>query len=175
MPIYELSGVRPVLGKDVFVAPNATVIGDVHLGDEAGIWFGAVLRGDYYPIHVGARSNIQDNSIVHITADEAETRIGDDVTIGHAAIIHGCTIGDRCLIGMGSIVLDGAVIGDDCFVAAGSLVTPGTHIPAQSFVMGSPAKVKRAISDKDLEWIRHASRVYVEYARAFRSGCKVIG
>lgn len=175
MPIYELSGVRPVLGKDVFVAPNATVIGDVHLGDEAGIWFGTVLRGDYYPIHVGARSNIQDNSVVHITADEAETRIGDDVTIGHAAIIHGCTIGDRCLIGMGSIVLDGAVIGDDCFVAAGSLVTPGTHIPAQSFVMGSPAKVKRAISDKDLEWIRNASRVYVEYARAFRDGCKVVG
>jgi carbonic anhydrase/acetyltransferase-like protein (isoleucine patch superfamily) len=175
MPIYELSGVRPVLGKDVFVAPNATVIGDVHLGDEAGVWFGAVLRGDYYPIRIGARTNIQDNSVVHITASDAATSIGDDVTVGHAAIIHGCTIGDRCLVGMGSIVLDGAVVGDDCFIAAGSLVTPGTHIPAQSFVMGRPARVVRAASDKDIEWIAHASRVYVEYARTFRTSCKLIG
>jgi len=174
MPVYELSGKRPRLGKDVFVAPNATLIGDVTLGDEAGVWFGAVLRGDYYPIHVGARTNVQDNSVVHITAEQAETRIGEEVTIGHAAIIHGCTIGDRCLIGMGSIVLDGAVIGDDCFVAAGSLVTPGTHIPAQSFVMGRPAKVVRSVSDKDIDWIAHAARVYVEYAREFRASCKEI-
>jgi carbonic anhydrase/acetyltransferase-like protein (isoleucine patch superfamily) len=172
--IYELKGTRPKLGRDVFIAPNATVIGDVELGDESGVWFGAVLRGDYYPIRVGARTNIQDNSVVHITAEQAETRIGDDVTVGHAAIIHGCTIGDRCLIGMGSIVLDGVVIGDDCFVAAGSLVTPGTHIPAQSFVMGRPAKVVRPASDKEIEWIAHASRVYVGYAKDFRASGKEV-
>src|SRR5258706_9008688 len=109
--------------------------------------------------------------VVHITAEQAETRIGEDVTVGHGAVIHGCTIGDRCLIGMGSIILDGAVIGDDCFVAAGSLVTPGTHIPAQSFVIGRPAKVLRPTSDKEIEWIAHASRVYVGYAKDFRAGC----
>lgn len=174
MPIYALPGRSPKLGRDVFVAPNASVIGDVTLGDEASVWFGAVLRGDYYPIVVGARSNVQDNSVVHITADEAATRIGEEVTIGHGAIIHGCTIGDRCLIGMGTIVLDGAVIGDDCFIAAGSLVTPGTHIPAQSFAMGRPARVVRTASDKDVEWIAHASRVYVEYAREFRAECKEV-
>jgi carbonic anhydrase/acetyltransferase-like protein (isoleucine patch superfamily) len=149
MAVYELSGVAPTLGRDVFVADSAAVIGDVHLGDEAGIWFGAVLRGDYFPIRVGARSNVQDNCVVHITADRAATTIGEDVTIGHAAVIHGCTIGDRCLIGMGSIVLDGAVVGDESFVAAGSLVSPGMVIPPRSFVIGRPAKVKRQVGDRE--------------------------
>jgi gamma-carbonic anhydrase len=168
MAVYELAGVRPTLGKRVFVAANASVIGDVHLGDEASVWFGAVLRGDYYPIRVGARTNIQDNSVVHITAEQAATTIGDDVTVGHAAIIHGCTIGNFCLVGMGSIVLDGVVVGDESFIAAGSLVTPGTIIPPRSFVLGRPAKVVRPVSEKDLAWIRHASVVYAGYARDFR-------
>src|SRR5580698_1258338 len=126
MGLYALGDIVPTLGRDVFLADNAIVIGDVHLGDEASVWFGAVLRGDYFPIRVGARTNIQDNAVLHITAGQAATTIGDDVTIGHAAIVHGCTIGNRCLVGMGSTVLDGAVVGDDSFVAAGSLVTPGT-------------------------------------------------
>lgn len=175
MAIYELHGVRPTLGRDVFVAETASVIGDVHLGDEAGVWFGAVVRGDYYPIRVGARTNLQDNVVVHITADRAATTIGDDVTVGHAAIIHGCTIGDRCLIGMGSIVLDGAEIGEESFVAAGSLVTPGTKVPPRSFVMGSPAKVKRPISDEDLDWVQSAAGLYVKYAGDFRGTCKRVG
>jgi carbonic anhydrase/acetyltransferase-like protein (isoleucine patch superfamily) len=175
MPIYELAGVRPALGRDVFVAPNASVIGDVTLGDESGIWFGTVLRGDYYPIRIGARTNVQDNSVLHITASQAATTVGDDVTIGHMAIVHGCTIGNRCLIGMGSIVLDGAVIGDDCFIAAGSLVPPGKVIPPRSFVMGRPAKITRQVNDEDLKWIAHAAQVYVGYARAFRSGCREVG
>lgn len=172
MAIYELAGVRPTLGRDVFVAENATVVGDVTLGDEAGVWFGAVLRGDYFPIRVGARTNVQDNAVLHITAGKAATTLGDDVTVGHAAIIHGCTIGNRCLVGMGSIVLDGAVVGDDCFVAAGSLVTPGTVIPPRSFVMGSPARVKRAVTEADLGWIRDAASLYAGYARDFRTRCR---
>src|SRR6185437_2007258 len=125
MAIYELDGVQPALGRDVFVADSASVIGDVTLGDGAGVWFGAVLRGDYFPIRVGARSNLQDNVVVHITAGKAAATIGDDVTVGHSAVIHGCTIGSRILVGMGSVVLDGATLGDDSFIAAGSLVTPG--------------------------------------------------
>src|ERR1700753_2444074 len=100
MAIYELKGVRPLLGRDVFVAEGARVIGDVHLGDAASVWFNAVLRGDYMPIRVGARTNVQDNAVLHITSGLAATTLGDDVTIGHSAIVHGCTIGHRCLIGM---------------------------------------------------------------------------
>jgi carbonic anhydrase/acetyltransferase-like protein (isoleucine patch superfamily) len=117
---------------------------------------------------------VQDNTVVHITAGRAATTIGDDVTVGHAAIIHGCTIGNRCLVGMGSIVLDGAVVGDDSFIAAGSLVTPGTIIPPRSFVMGRPAKVIRAVKDSDTEWIRHAAVLYAGYARDFVEGCRRI-
>jgi carbonic anhydrase/acetyltransferase-like protein (isoleucine patch superfamily) len=172
MPLYELKGVRPTLGRDVFVADTASVIGDVHLGDEASVWFGAVVRGDYFPIRIGARTNIQDNAVLHITAGSAPTTVGDDVTVGHAAIIHGCTIRDRCLIGMGSIVLDGAVIGEDSFVAAGSLVTPDTVVPPRSFVIGRPAKATRRVTEQDLDWIHNASKLYAGYARDFRSGCK---
>ncbi|MGD0527258.1 MAG: gamma carbonic anhydrase family protein [Polyangiaceae bacterium] len=172
MALYELAGVRPTVGRGVFVAENASVIGDVHLGDEASVWFGAVLRGDYYPIRIGARTNVQDNTVVHITAERTATTVGDDVTIGHAAIIHGCTVGHRCLVGMGSIVLDGAVVGDDSFVAAGSLVTPGTVIPPRSFVMGRPAKVIRPVKEADTEWIRNAAVVYAGYARDFLAKCR---
>jgi carbonic anhydrase/acetyltransferase-like protein (isoleucine patch superfamily) len=175
MSLYELRGTRPILGRDVFVADSAAVIGDVHLGDQAGVWFGAVLRGDYFPIRVGARTNLQDNSVVHITAGQAATSIGDDVTVGHAAVIHGCTIGHRCLVGMGSIVLDGAVVGDDSFIAAGSLVTPGTVIPPRSFVLGRPAKVARPVRDEDLAWIRQAAALYVGYARDFAAHARRIG
>src|SRR5690349_10964293 len=110
MAIYELSGHRPTIGSNVFVAPNATVIGDVVLGDDASIWFGAVLRGDCFPIRIGARTNIQDGSVVHITANMAATSIGDDVTVGHMVLLHGCKVGHRCLVGMGSILLDNCEI-----------------------------------------------------------------
>ena len=172
MAIYELKGVRPQLGRDVFVADGARVIGDVHLGNGASVWFGAVLRGDYMPIRVGARTNIQDNAVVHITSGGFGATIGDDVTVGHSAIVHACTIGHRCLVGMGSTVLDGAVVGDDSFVAAGSLVTPRELIPARSFVMGRPGKVVRAVNERDLVTIREAGSRYVQYAGEFRDGCK---
>ncbi len=175
MPIYELNGVRPTLGTDVFIADSASVIGDVHLGDGASVWFGAVLRGDYYPIRVGARSNLQDNVVVHITAGHASTSIGDDVTVGHSAVIHGCTIGSRVLVGMGSIVLDGAVIGEDSFVAAGSLVTPRTVIPPRSFVLGRPAKALRTVRPEDTAAIHDGASLYAGYALDFLAGCKRVG
>ncbi len=171
MPLYRFKGQSPTLGADVFVAENATVIGDVHLGDEASVWFGVVVRGDYFPIRIGARTNVQDNAVLHITRDLAATTLGDDVTVGHSAIIHGCTVGHRCLIGMGSVVLDGAVIGDDSFVAAGSLVTPRKVFPPRSFIRGRPATLARPVNDEELAWISASAASYVAYARDFRADC----
>lgn len=172
MAVHELNGVRPALGDDVFVAESASVIGDVHLGQQASVWFGAVLRGDYCPIRVGARTNLQDNAVVHIRSETGPTTIGDDVTIGHAAIIHACTVGHRCLIGIGSIILDGAIVGDESFVAAGTLITPRTIIPPRSFVLGRPSKVVRPVTDAELASIRESASDYVRFAREFRESCK---
>jgi gamma-carbonic anhydrase len=169
MPIYEHKGTRPTLGRDVFIAPNATVIGDVHLGDESSVWFSAVIRGDVFPIRFGARTNVQDGSVVHVTGGQAATTVGDDVTIGHMVLLHGCTVGNRCLIGMGSILLDGSEIGEECLVAAGSLIAPRTKIPPRSMVMGRPGKAVRTLSERDLAMVREAGVLYVEYARTFRS------
>ena len=174
MPLYELSGRRPTLGERVYVAPGAVVIGDVALGDDASVWFGVVARGDGFPIRVGARTNIQDGSILHITEGMAATTVGDDVTVGHRVTLHGCTIGDRCLIGMGSTVLDHAVLGEECFLAAGSLVTPRTVIPPRSFALGRPAKVMRSVTDQELEAIRISAQHYVANARAFHAGLREI-
>jgi carbonic anhydrase/acetyltransferase-like protein (isoleucine patch superfamily) len=174
MPIYELNGVRPTLGRDVFIADTAVVIGDVHIGDQSSVWFGAVVRGDCFPIRIGARTNVQDNVVVHVTGDLSKTDIGDDVTIGHSAVIHGCTIGHRCLIGIASVVLDDATIGDESFVAAGSLVTPRTSVAPRSIVMGRPARVTRGATDEDLLRMGEGAIRYIGYAREFRAGCKRI-
>lgn len=168
--IYRLDSLAPVLGPGAWVAPNATVIGDVTLGEGASVWFGAVLRGDVMPIRVGARTNIQDNAVIHVTHEAYATTIGDDVTVGHLALLHGCTIGHRCLVGMGSIVLDGAIVEDDCMIAAGALVPPGMRVPSGSLVMGRPAKRARALEDADRARIREAAELYVGYARRFAGG-----
>lgn len=172
MPIYELNRVCPIVTAGAFIAPNASVIGDVVIGESSSIWFGVVVRGDVFPIRIGARTNIQDNSVVHVTGGKTSTMIGDDVTVGHGAIVHGCKIGNRCLVGMGSIVLDGAVIDDECFIAAGALVPPGMHVPSRSMVMGRPGKVVRALRAEELEAIDFASRDYVRNARDFISALK---
>jgi gamma-carbonic anhydrase len=169
MPLYEYLATRPRLGRDVYIAPNATVIGDVVLGDESSVWFGAVIRGDVMPIRFGKRTNLQDGSVVHVTGGTASTTVGDDVTVGHMVLLHGCTVGNRVLVGMGSVLLDGSVIEDDAIVAAGSLVSPGTRIPQGALAMGRPARVVRQLKDSDRDWVREAGRLYVEYARTFAS------
>jgi gamma-carbonic anhydrase len=160
-------GNRPQLGRGVFLAETCAVIGDVAIGDESSIWYGTVVRGDVMPIRIGARTSIQDNTVIHVTSGVSGTTIGDDCTIGHAAIIHACTVEDFCLIGMGSILLDGARIGRGSLVGAGALVTPGTDIPPNSLVLGSPAKVKRTISESEREQIRYGATHYVELARRY--------
>jgi gamma-carbonic anhydrase len=167
MPSYAFKGIAPRIAEDVFLAPNATVIGDVTIGAASSVWFGVVVRGDVFPIRIGARTNVQDNAVIHVTAAKASTTIGDDVTVGHLALLHGCTVGDRCLVGMGSIVLDDAIIEEECFIAAGALVSPRMRIPARSLVMGRPAKVVRPLREADLVAIREAGAAYVQYARDF--------
>ena len=160
--IRTLLGKTPVLGKGVFVAETAAVIGDVEIGDQSSIWYGAVIRGDVMPIRIGARTSVQDGAVVHVTAGRHGTTIGSDCTVGHGAIIHACVVEDMCLIGMGSIILDGARIGPGSLVGAGALVTPGTDIPPGSLVIGSPAKVKRPINDREREQIMFGAAHYVE-------------
>jgi gamma-carbonic anhydrase len=167
--VYAFEDKVPVLGEGVFVADNAAVIGDVVLGNRCSVWFSAVLRGDMYPIRIGKRVNIQDGAVVHVTEGFSETHVGDDVTIGHLALVHGCTIGSRVLIGMGSIILDNAVIEDECVIAAGSLVPPRMHIPKRSFVKGSPAKIVREATDQDLLMVSGGVQTYQDYAARYAS------
>lgn len=163
--LLDFEGIFPRLGQGVFVAPGSTVIGDVEIGDESSIWYNSVIRGDDCPITIGARTNIQDLSVIHITSGQYSTHIGDDVTVGHRAIIHGCKIGDRCLIGMGAIVLDGAVIEEECLIAAGTLIPPGMHVPAGSLVMGSPGRIKKKLSDEERAKLAMSAAHYVEMAK----------
>jgi carbonic anhydrase/acetyltransferase-like protein (isoleucine patch superfamily) len=174
MPLYALKGVRPKVHPGAWIAPNASIIGDVEIGEGSSVWFGAVLRGDVMPIRIGARSNIQDNAVVHVTGGRASTTIGDDVTVGHSAIIHGCSVGNRCLIGMGSIVLDNAVIEDDVLLGAGSLVSPAARIASRSLALGRPAKRVRVLEDAHLMEIAGASALYVQYAQDFRSDLRPV-
>ena len=152
-----------MVDPSAYVDQSAQVIGDVEIGPESSIWMGAVVRGDVNVIRIGARSNVQDGSIVHVMHDTHPTRIGDDVTIGHAAVVHGCTIADRVLVGMSATILNGAVIGEDSIVAAGSLVTEGMVVPPRSMVMGVPAKVRRTLSDAEVASILDFSQNYVRY------------
>ncbi len=148
-----------------FVAGSASVIGDVVLGRDTSIWYGAVIRGDLKGIRIGERSNIQDGSILHVTR-ELGVDVGEDVTVGHGAILHGCTVERECLIGMGAIILDGALIGEGSIVAAGSLVPEGRIVPPGSLAMGTPAKVVRGVRDEERQKIRDMAQAYVELARA---------
>ena len=146
-----------------FVDDSAQVIGDVEIGEESSVWMCVVIRGDVHRIRIGRRSNVQDGTIVHVMKDTHPTTIGDNVTIGHAAVVHGCTIEDRCLIGMGAILLNGVTIGTGSIVAAGTLLPEGTQVPPRSLVMGSPGKVRRTLSDADLDEIQMYADRYVAY------------
>ena len=155
--------------KDVFIAPNATVIGNVSLGSESSVWFNAVLRGDGDTITIGKRTNIQDGAIIHVDPGFPVT-IGDEVIVGHAAIIHGATVGDNTLIGMRSTILNGAVIGKWCIIGAHALVTEGMQIPDYSLVLGSPAKIVKTLSDEQIQKIKRNAEVYVALAKRYMNG-----
>jgi carbonic anhydrase/acetyltransferase-like protein (isoleucine patch superfamily) len=152
----------PSTGKDLFLAPDAWLIGDVSVGDNVSIFFGAVLRGDINPIKIGTGSNIQEQAVLHTSWGLGPCVVGENVTVGHGAILHGCTIEDHCIIGMGSTILDNAVIGHDSLVGANSLVTMNTVIPPNSLVLGSPAKVVRQLTEKELKEIRRSAKAYQE-------------
>jgi gamma-carbonic anhydrase len=160
-------GIFPQVDPTVYIDESAQVIGDVRIGADSSVWMNVVIRGDVNEIRIGRRSNIQDGTIVHVMRDTHPTRVGDDVTVGHAAVLHGCTIEDRCLIGMGAMLLNGAVIGSDSIVAAGTLVTEGTEVPPRSLVMGRPGKVKRALSDTEVASIRDYADRYVGYKKDY--------
>jgi carbonic anhydrase/acetyltransferase-like protein (isoleucine patch superfamily) len=160
----------PRVHELAYVHPSAELLGDVEVGPEASVWPTAVMRGDNGRIVLGPRSNLQDGSVCHATLGVSQTTVGQECTIGHRVVLHGCTIGDSCLVGIGSTVLDGAELGDWCFVAAGSLITPNRKFPPKSFIVGSPAKAVREVSAKHMEWIVHAWRVYQDLTRTYRAG-----
>jgi len=167
--IKAFKELKPRIGKRVFIAENATVIGDVEIGNDSSIWFGTILRGDVNYIKVGKCTSIQDGSVVHVTRKTHPTVIGDYVTVGHAVKLHGCTIKDNCLIGIGAIILDGAVIGEGSIVAAGALVPPGKEFPPKSLIMGFPATVKRELSDEEVEGLKEHALRYVKYKNEYLS------
>jgi carbonic anhydrase/acetyltransferase-like protein (isoleucine patch superfamily) len=155
-------GKQPRLGRGVFVADDVSVIGDVEIGDDVSLWFGCVLRGDVHFIRIGARTNIQDNTVLHVTHGKHPTIVGEEVTIGHAAIVHGCTVERGALIGMGSRILDGAVVGERALVAAGAVVSEGMIVPPRTLVAGVPAKVKRELTGEELVRLDESWKHYVE-------------
>ncbi|UVO52079.1 gamma carbonic anhydrase family protein [Sphingomonas sp. SUN019] len=173
MPLYELRGQRPTVPASAWVAPSADLIGDVQLAEDVSIWFGAVIRGDNTPIPIGARSNIQEGAMLHSDPD-SPLIVGEDCTVGHHAILHGCTIGNRVLIGMGAIVLNHATIADDCIVGAGALVTEGKTFPAGSLIVGSPARAVKQLDDRAIAMLKLSAAHYVENGRAAAAGLRRI-
>jgi carbonic anhydrase/acetyltransferase-like protein (isoleucine patch superfamily) len=161
--LRSFRGVAPRVHPTAFVDESAQIIGDVEIGEESGVWMGAVLRGDIHAIRVGIRTNIQDGTVVHVMSGSHPTTIGDSVTIGHGAIVHGCTIEGRCLIGMGAILLNGVHVGSGSIVAAGTLLVEGMKVPPQSLVMGNPGKVKRLLTQAEVADIQQYADRYVQY------------
>jgi carbonic anhydrase/acetyltransferase-like protein (isoleucine patch superfamily) len=155
--------IHPRVALTAFIDESAQVIGDVVIGDDSSVWMNAVLRGDFNTIRVGRRTNIQDGCVVHVMSGTHPTTLGDDVTVGHAAVLHGCTVADRCLVGMGAIVLNGVQIGSDSIVAAGALLVEDTVVQSRSLVMGSPGRVRRSLTDDEVASIRRYAGRYVDY------------
>lgn len=171
MPLYEIGGRQPQIAPDAWVAPSADLIGDVQLAELASVWFGAVIRADNTPIVVGARTNVQDGAMLH-SDPGAPCTLGEDVTVGHHAILHGCTIGDRTLIGMGATILNRAVIGEDCLVGAGALVTEGKTFPPGHLIVGSPAKAIRLLDDMQKAMLKASAALYAAKQRDYAQGLR---
>lgn len=164
----------PKLGKNIFVAPSAHVMGQVELGDDVNIWYGCVLRGDVGKITVGARTNIQDLSVMHVTSGQFDTHIGANVTVGHRAILHGCTVHDNVLVGMGATVMDGVVVEPYCVIGAGALLSPGKRIPSGSLVTGAPGRVVRQLTDSERHAIDESAQHYVDLGHRHLTGIQTI-
>ena len=159
----------PLIHETAFITDDAIVIGDVEIGEDASVWFGSIVRGDVNYIRIGARTNIQDATVIHVSSKDHPTVLEDEITVGHRVTLHGCHVERGSLIGIGAIVLDGARVGAKSLVAAGSLITPGTVIPARSLVMGAPAKVKRPLTDEELSKLDLSWQNYVELSRLYRA------
>lgn len=171
MAIYALDGVAPQIALGAWVADSAQVMGDVVLAPEANVWFGAILRGDNERITIGKGSNIQDGSVLHTDIGQA-LHIGEDVTVGHQVMLHGCTVGDGSLIGIGAVVLNGAAIGKHCLVGAGALITEGKTFPDGVMILGSPARVVRELTPEQIDGLRRSAQHYVQNARRYRDGLR---
>lgn len=165
--ILAFRGRAPRLHDDAWVAPGAAVIGDVEIGAGSSVWFGSVVRGDFHWIRVGAGTNLQDHCVVHVTRERFPAEVGDEVTVGHRATVHGCRVGDGALVGIGAVVLDGAVVGEEALVAAGALVTPGTRVAPRTLVMGTPARPVRELSGAEVDAQRAQARHYACDARVY--------
>jgi carbonic anhydrase/acetyltransferase-like protein (isoleucine patch superfamily) len=159
----------PKVHPSAWIADSADVIGDVELGEESSVWFSSVIRGDVHVIRVGRGTNLQDGTVVHVNRNRTPTILGDYVTVGHAARLHGCHIKSNCLIGIGAVVLDGAVLEEECVIAAGAVVSPGTQVPRGSLLMGAPARVKRSVTEKDLELIYRSAKNYIDLAAEYKA------
>jgi len=165
--IRPYKGIFPKIAKTAFVEQSAQVIGDVEVGEHSSLWFNCVVRGDVYSIRIGSETNVQDGTVIHVTSGEYGTVLGNQVTIGHNAVLHGCTIKDRSLIGIGAIILDDVTVGEESFVAAGSLVTPGMVIPPRSMVMGAPARIRREVTEDEIARINMHWQHYVDYKNTY--------
>ena len=168
MAVYEVDGKAPQVDSTAWIADSAQVMGNVILGEDASVWFGCVLRGDTETMHIGAGSNVQDLSVLHADRGFPLT-VGKHVTVGHKVMLHGCTIGDESLIGIGAVVLNGAKIGKNCLVGAGALVTEGKEFPDGSMIVGAPAKVVRQLTPEQIEGLRQSAQHYIDNARLFRA------
>ena len=174
MALYQLDNLTPTVHESAWVADSAQVLGNVHLAEDSSVWFGVVIRGDTDTISVGRGTNIQDNSVLHADSGMPLT-IGDNVTVGHQVMLHGCTIGEGSLIGIQAVVLNGAKIGKHCLVGAGSLVTEGKEFPDGSMILGSPAKAVRQLSPEQIEGLKMSAKHYVDNARRYKTGFKKVG
>jgi len=167
--LITLDGVAPRVDESAYIQDSAQIVGDVHIGAQSSVWFHTVVRGDVFHIRIGARSNLQDNSTIHVTGGRRAPIIGDDVTIGHAVTLHGCTVANGALIGIGAIVLDRCEIGEQSLIGAGALLAPGMIVPPRSLVIGHPAKVQRPLREEEIEHLRQSSANYVQNAARYKS------
>ncbi len=170
--IRPFRGTHPQIHETAFIEESAQIIGDVHIGEQSSVWFNAVVRGDVFHIRIGARTNVQDGTVIHVSNGTHATILEDEVTVGHNVTLHGCYVERGCLIGMGSIVMDAVRVGEKSLVAAGSLVAPGTIIPPRSLVIGAPARVKRPLTDEEVAGLDVYWNNYIEYTKQYKSGDK---